>query len=138
MLLNTALGGVSNLRCGHSSAEESSRTTSTGLTSARVLSLAVVCLSQSAPPSPHIHVPRMTDHPVRPSVDCPSSIATCHLSLSPLCPYVSLSHGPPEHRCVGPVHLADGHSVTQWEAILPQCEAIVVANIMDREVKRRY
>lgn len=80
----------------------------------------------------------MTDHPVRPSVYCPPFIVTCHLFLSPVCPYVSLSHGPPKRRCVGPVHLADGHSVAQWEAILPQCEAIVARNIIDREVKRRY
>lgn len=60
------------------------------------------------------------------------------ISLSPLCPYVSLSRGPLKQRCVGPVHLADRHLVAQWEAILPHCEAIVVCNIMDWEVKQRY
>lgn len=92
------------------------------------------------PPSPvrTFTFPRMTDRPVRPLVYCPAFILTCHLSLSPLCPYVSLSRGPPKQRCVSPVHLADRHSVAQWEAILPRCEAIVVCNIMDREVKQRY
>lgn len=60
------------------------------------------------------------------------------ISPSHLCPRVSLSLGPPKRRCVGPVHLADGHSVTQREAILPRREAIVVGNIMEREVKPRY
>lgn len=90
------------------------------------------------PPSPVRTFPRMTDCPVRPSVYCFAFILTCHLSLSLLCPHVSLSRRPPKQRCVCPIHLADRHSVAQWEAILPQCEAIVDWNIMDQEVKQRY
>lgn len=92
------------------------------------------------PPSPvrTFSFPRMTDRPVCPSFYCLAFILTCHLFLSPLCPYVSLSRRPPKQRCVCPVHLADRHSGAQWEAILPHCEAIVVCNIMDREVKQRY
>lgn len=44
--------------------------------------------------------PRMTDRPVCPSVYCLAFILTCHRSLSPLCPYVSLSRRPPKQRCV--------------------------------------
>lgn len=143
MLFNTP-PPQSSLKCPHQR-RGSSRTTSAGRERLRasvcVLSLCLICLSQS-PPSP-VHTftfPRMTDHPVRPSACCPPPhfIATCHLSLSPLRPHVSLSLGPPKRRCVGPVRLADGHSVTQREAILPRREAIVVGNIMDREVQRHY
>lgn len=128
------------------SVHTSSRATSTGLwwlhTSVYVLSLPVICLSQSllaSPfPSPHIHVPK-NDRSSCPSF---SSLSCLYLDLSSL-PLTSLSLCLPFTRTTKAalcrcVHLADRHSVAQWEAILPQCEAIVVCNIMDREVKQRY
>lgn len=122
----------------------SSRTTSTGLSTGlctSYLSLSSVCHNHLwSPPFPvrTFTFPKLTARPVRPSVYCLAFILTCHRSLSPLCPYVSLSHGPPKAALCRCVHLSDRHSVAQWEAILPPCEAIVVCNIMDREVKQRY